>query len=423
MKHMRIIVIFGLLAIVVLPAALAAKQHDLSVSCQVVVTYTKATYNCTSSQSTRLRYNAGVDPTLGRMSYDDQPGVSHQLPEEGLTPSTHYLYTASARVKGAWKVLYRGWFNTSNPGQATAGVSGGNITLDGSPFFPIVGLVACPNEELVDDFVTMGASTFLGDSVACPTPPTPSETVDRMLRNKAFWIDLRPPVNGPPLREFLDLYTVYTENRPRLDAVIFWAHYLNGCSGQAIDHSAVGLEDRIRQWVKQSPWGTGYPIFTRLTLLSKFGPNQPNCLTPKKLDVLFSVPPCAGAKGVLYDAFGRLSNGENIDAKPAIQKRAGQEKARWATWGPTFYAPSVAVKRRTAKLVACAHIYHGVTYVTAINVTDQPVKSRLSVTGVGNRKAFRYVEGAKVKVSRTVFRHGSHSDIWPPYGKLVYVLP
>jgi hypothetical protein len=64
----------------------------------------------------------------------------------------------------------------------------------------------------------------------------------------------------------------------------------------------------------------------------------------------------------------------------------------------------------------------GVTYAFVINVTDKPLRAKVTIAGVRNRVAWRYSEGVKVKVTKVRFKHGKRNDKLPAYGMFVYVV-
>jgi hypothetical protein len=138
---------------------------------------------------------------------------------------------------------------------------------------------------------------------------------------------------------------------------------------------------------------------------------QKTCITPQKLTASFWMEVCAGTKGIGYMTF--FTN-EQKD-KP-LRDRAGQMRNHFASWEPSFFGPRIAVSSGTSKIAVCAFRAYGAITAIAVNLTNKPTKTTVTVAGTGNHRALMYKESAAVRVSKVKFAHGKLKLSLPEFG-------
>lgn len=398
----RLIVCISLVIVMVVPAAQAAKTAE-TISCRKVMTsFTTAAFNCLSTSKTKVIFDVGTDKNYGLL-IPDRSGHTHQPRiDGGLSPDTLYLYTVSVALGGSLKPLYRGSFRTSEVGPATAGVSDGNITLNGSPFFPVIGHLSagCPANGVVDASVAKGVNVIQGSS-ECP-----DSTLARRLRGKVWWIEgNQKTASRMALPELLRL-KVGEDSAD--DVTIYEDGALEGgVNTPCTPDSAKGLAQAIQQEAR-----AGKPVVQNQFLFKHLprGRFHTSCLTPQRLGALQWTAVCGGAKGI-------ESEGQGSAIAPQIQQAARQLAVERAVMGPVIFAPTVPVETRTTgPMTVCAHRYKGVTYVIAVNLVSRPVGASLTLSGVACRKALVWREPHEVNVNG-----GTIEARFEPFGFRLYV--
>lgn len=420
----RIIPILGLLAAVVMMTGQAARPQASSVSCEeAVTTFTTASYNCTSDLPVKLRFERKVDNKLGRVFYDG-PGTLHQPQEVGLNPATTYSYTVSEPVGKRWQVASSGSFRTPPPGQATAGVTPHTITLDGAPFFPTIAAAyhsGCrPRDGVIDSSLAKGALVLYGNC-GFPYGNGDDSYLRQHLPGNAWWLEADPQIAARmSLPELLhkNLQAAHgLPDVPNPDILINSDTRLQGMDNQpcGAPETAVGLFEGIRSRSKEQ----GKPVVDYVFLApSPRGGNYfDNCLTPTRLRLLFYTAVCGGARGLM--TLGDRSNPiEGNRVKPEIMAAAWQlSRVELAIWGPVFFAPPVAVKRKAYRpLVGCAFRDKGVITVFAMNAGPKKMVAKLKVVGIGSRRATIWRETRRIRAKKGVI-----TDRFRKFGVHIYV--
>jgi hypothetical protein len=359
------------------------------------------------------------------------PSLDHSVTMRGLTLDSDYR----AEVAG-----HELAFHTPRPnGALVAGIADGSLTLDGSPFFPLMIWGACPTtygnlvaaginllaqnpcggtNAQVDALAGAALSAGIAGDAEAENPQLigtflPDEADIHGLTAKT--VPQVPPSTATGRVTFLTLSNhVYSRAAPtqfgramypgliaKADVVGFDLYPLQSwCLKTEIDdvydaqRELVGLAPGkvTFQWIEAGPLDCGA---------------RGGRVTPAVIRAESWLAIAAGARGLGF--FPNEWTPENAAAVSDVTSTID-------AIAPALLAPAVAASA-DAPLRVAAHMLNGAVYVVVVNPTRRAVHAHVAVPALGNAHA-QVVGGGSVAA-----RGGSFSDSFPALAARVYIAP
>jgi hypothetical protein len=127
----------------------------------------------------------------------------------------------------------------------------------------------------------------------------------------------------------------------------------------------------------------------------------------------------AGVKGMDYRALRLRDPLRGFSVNADIQEQTRRQNAQVATLWPALATPSIKARvlTRQSPIRLSAHRYQGTIYIVAVNTGDEPVKARLTVSGVGKRRVSVWQEGRGLKANANAI-----TDLFEPFAVHFYVV-
>jgi len=426
-------------AVIAVPAEATVRSTPVVGGVKVTATATAVAFTFRTSFPAHSSVELGTDDTYGlRLREEGAPSTSHGLVVRGLRPGTEYRYRVFAAVGSPASELALFRTEPIRPPLA-ADTVGRVITVDGDPFFPVLGWAQCADD--VDENLSIGVNVFMGYS---PCGPQAEEDLVESATGRALtvmpigsvlgslgWHQMDEPdgygvppsdLPFPPDRAktgkvtFLTVTAhfspldaplplgkdVYPEYFARADVVGFDYYTFGKACGKPYAGLAYTFDEHRElmkltgkptfQWIETGPL-EGYCL----------GPDWPQ-LTPERLAAEVWLAIAAGATGLgFFTHTWHTGMWERFDVAPAIADEITRQNARIATLQPALLAEQVPVRMKARSPVKVgARRYGGSLYLVAVNATEQPVTATFRAKGLaaGSRLAV-WREGRTVTVRRT----------------------